>query len=350
MIYVNKKRLSPLFLYIYLEKFAKLKKKLYLCLYNLLKHTHMKKITLLAAVTLFIFSACNSKNEDGDIPPVGTIITVSFNAELEDFPSKASDPLAVDQYLGGLDFSHMALFATGTSNNRNRSIKFFADGEAFTLQGSVASWEGESRVTVVHPYDASGYSVNDTRVTVNIENQFATEEEGVILSPGLWIGSVSGAVARSTESHSIPSVMLKKPTTSIAFELVGVPSNEIIYEIGIRTPNEKLLSTSADFNLESMTVIESSRVLTDEVSTFVLDHKSVDPIIVIPFLPVDLMGKPVEVYIKTFMDNAQYPFETGEHYIYKFAVDSGTYFIRGIIYGLSDKPLNLLTDFVREGL
>ncbi len=293
----------------------------------------MKKLLLISFTILFL-SACGSINSFEK-----ELIEVDYTGEMEVF-TKGMSYNEVLFHIDNLDYGAMSAYAHNKDGNQN--IKLSADLGAsgtWSASGSIYTWEGNTRLTLIYPYLKYGYDIYNNYVNIDLNNQISVGISNTIMSldPPI-IATIDGVYAESQTNYERPYLEFKSSVSSIAFDLTGLQNNEIITEVGFRSlDGGKIFIVSADIELESMEISKSSRVLTNEISATVIEHDYTSPTIIFSFLPFSTMDDYM-LYIKTAIGDNEYEF----NYIL-----NGYSFERGYTYWLNDEgyPLHLDYDF-----
>ncbi len=293
----------------------------------------MRKIIILLQAAI-ILAACG-KN-DGH---VSGMVDISISGSHELYQTRGMSLEEYRELANRLNYDAVSIFVHNTPNNKNMIFTMSNESNVISLDGKLYMWEGKRKITAVSPYDAKGYEINDNAIYIDITKQIAIEENGVASSQSVHVGTIDEFTTQSTNNNSIAHMQFMRPSTLLGLEIEGIPSDESIFEVGLITPNKKILTASANIALSNMQILDGERNYTCMISVSILNQHSKNLKIEFSILPDDLTEETIFLYVKTLRG--------GEHHTYHREIECIKDFKRCESYAISDKPLNLTQDFSR---
>ena len=301
----------------------------------------MKKLLygLLGAAAMF--TACES--EETALSTGGKVINVEIEGSLD------TNPLTKVGYSPNNDKSTFAfswhegdaisLFVPGTTGNDNQQFLAKTAAKSSPFNGKLTTWSGEKTAYAVYPYSATGYTLDNSNITVNQTSSAQTVDAGNTnrYANGLMIAASPKATAASASTYNIPKLNFKQAMAFLYLELSNIPSGESVVGMGVEAATD-IFNASATIKLADGT-ITGTPTKAKKLTATVSNHSGTTATLPFALLPADLSGKAFDITVTTKKGS--------ERKTYKRTISNGANFERNKFSYTN--ALDLQADFTLEG-
>lgn len=300
----------------------------------------MKKYLILFLLPLFC--ACDATEEiTSDLElEVGTLINIKIGAT--EATTKVSYEPSADNsiyYFSWEAGDEVSVVVPGTDNT-NQKFTAATSEASTTLDGQIATWDGDKNLYAIYPYSALGYTIDSDAQTLFFDNTTQTIDAaaGNSYKNGLMVVAVDGATATAEDNYSIPDLSFTQVMSFFKLDLVDLPEGERCTTIGFEAGAD-LFIASADVDLATGDV--TARTYSSSVSASIDSYTGDSVSFNFALLPVDLSGTAVTLYVTTINDT-----DTKK---YTYQIASGINFAANSFLYSGSGALTLQDNFTESG-